>query len=107
MAIDWTAVEELAGSLGKDALAVLKPYLPALVRSGRDVYDGFIKGALVGDWPAVNALMYEKMTVEERRQLEEQVYQNALAAVQQAWDHKQLAKEMLFKVAMGLLVKFI
>jgi len=107
MDIDWDELAKMAGELGKDALTTLKPYLPALAREGPDVYEGFIRHVMDDDWPAVNELMYEKMTTDERRELENQAYQNALLAARASFRRKELMKEMLLKLALSALVKLI
>ena len=105
MGIDWSAVDELVGEVGNDALRIIKPYLPALARSGKDVFDGFVAHVLDADWPAVNVLMYKKMTKEERRKLDEQIYDDAYRVALHKFKRKELFKEVLMKVLLSLVVK--
>jgi hypothetical protein len=107
MAIDWTAIGSLAGEMGDDALKTIKPYLPALGREGKDVYEGFLKHLLDNDWPAINQLMYEKMTTDERRELEDQVYKAAVEATQANFRRKELMKEIAMKLLLSTLVKIL
>lgn len=103
--INWTDVEASAKDIGGDLLAILKPYLPALVREGPDVYVGFIQHLSDGNWEQIDQLMYAKMTLEERHKLEDQVYQGLLAAAKAKYRQKELIKEVGFKIFMNLLLR--
>src|SRR5690348_10799946 len=97
MAIDFNALTNLVPGLGQDLLQVLLPYLPALARSGEEVYTGFVQHFLNKDWAAIDELMYELMTPEERKALQDQVYADAVAAAQAKYDNIQLTKEILMQ----------
>lgn len=107
MPLDVDQISTLAGDLGKDAYVAVKPYLPALAREGKESFDNFIVHVLKNDWPAVNALMYEKMTMAERRELEDAVYKRAVDATKAKLRRKEIANELWLKLAMSLLTKLI
>ncbi len=104
MNININDFENLVSPYGKAAWTVLMPFIPALVRSGPEVYEGFIAHLNDADWESIDKLMYARMTVEERRQLEDQVYQDAYDAVLAHHDQveliKNLALQMFIKLAM-------
>lgn len=106
-AIDWDSLFSKLSSDGQEMLSVLKPYLPALAREGPEVYEGFIKHIYDGDWAAVDQFMYAKMTLEERRQLEDEVYKDAVAAAKAKYSRTQLLKDIGFKVALRVLMLVI
>ena len=86
----------------------LLPFIPALLREGPEVYAGFLEHFGKADWVAIDQLMYEKMTFEERRVLESQVYLDAVDAVQAHVDQialiQSVALQVLVKLAMFMLV---
>ncbi len=100
MATNWDALFDKFDDAGKEMLGILKPYLPALAREGPDLFDGFIKHFKDQDWAKIDALMYAKMTLEERRELEEQVYQDARAAAEAKYRRTEMLKDIAFKVAL-------
>jgi hypothetical protein len=105
MQLDWSDLLQMAGVEGKELLELLKPYLPALAREGPDVYDGFISHLRDGDFELIDQMLYEKMSLEERRALEEQVYKDAYEATAAKFRRKELAKEILFRVTVNLALK--
>lgn len=96
-----------AEGIGSDLIAVIKPYLPALAREGPDVYDGFIKSLLNKDFVAIDALMYDKMTLEERSALLDEVYADGLAAARAQFSRHQLTNDILFKVTLAILARLV
>jgi len=108
MAVDWNAVSSQLDSAGKDVLDVIKPYLPALAREGPDIYEGFVKHAMERDWAAMDALMYDKMTTEERQELEKDVLSGmrdaCLARVRRMELYKDIAFKVVLRLAMTLLL---
>lgn len=100
MATNWDALFDRFDDAGKEMLSILKPYLPALAREGPDLFEGFIKHFKDQDWAKIDALMYEKMTLEERRELEEQVYQDARDAAEAKYRRSEILKNIAFKVAL-------
>lgn len=84
-------------------LDVVKPYLPALARASTEVYEGFIKHLGDKNWTSIDQLMYERMTLEERRELEKEVVAGVRDAAQAQFDRKELTKEILTKIAIRLL----
>lgn len=104
MALDWGKLEQIGETGGKEFLDIIKPYLPALARQGPEVFEGFVKHMMDKDWAAVDALMYERMTIEERRDLEDQAISGARAAAQAKFDRIQLAKDIGFKIALRILM---
>lgn len=107
MPINWGQLENMASAEAKDLWTVLKPYMPALSRSGQDVVDGFVKHLRDKDWAKIDELMYMRMTPEERRELEDQVVADARAAAQARFDRIQLEKDILFKLALNLILKVL
>jgi len=87
-----------------DLVTVLQPYLPALARAGDDVYDGFVAHLGNKNWEAIDTLMYARMTVEERRKLDDEVYQGLRAAAVARFNRIQLSKELAFKLALRILL---
>lgn len=106
-AINWDDLFSKLEADGQELLTVLKPYLPALAREGPDIYEGFIKHLHDGNWEAVDQLMYSRMTVDERHQLEDQVYQDAVAAAKAKYSRTQLMKDIGFKIALRVLILVI
>jgi len=100
MATNWDALFDKFDDAGKEMLGILKPYLPALAREGPDLFEGFIKHFKDQDWAQIDAMMYEKMTIEERRELEDQVYKDARAAAEAKYRRTELLKNIAFKVAL-------
>ena len=104
MPLDWTALGDAVGSDGADLMGVLKPYLPALAREGQGVFDGFLKHTMEKDWAELDKLMYQRMTVEERRELDTEVLSGARQACIDKVNRIQLAKDIGFKIALRLLM---
>ncbi len=104
MAINWTVLSNTVGPEGLDLWTVIQPYLPALARQGPEVFDGFVAHLLEKDWGKIDVLLYEKMTIEERRALEDSVLaaarQAAIARVERIQLYKDLAFKLLLRVAM-------
>ena len=105
MAIDWEEVVDVAEDSGKEVLSLLKPYLPALSRSGKDVYEGFIKHLLDADWASIDQLMFEHMNDAEREELDQEIYKDAYAATLQKYKNKELLKQILTKVVIRIAIK--
>jgi hypothetical protein len=107
MSIDWSALETLASGEVKDLWKILRPYLPALARSGQDVVDGFVKHLLNKEWTQIDQLMYQNMTPEERRELEDEVLADARDAAAARFDRIQLEKDIAFKLLLNLVLKLL
>jgi hypothetical protein len=105
MEIDWEELQEIGGKMGKDFLEVIKPYLPVLARSGPDFFEGFIKHLNDGEFTAIDALMYEKMTLQERAALEQAVYSDAYQATLKKFERKELFKEVAQKVLLRIVIR--
>ena len=105
MQINWDELLNLAEDEGKELLGILKPYLPALVREGPDVYEGFIAHLRDGDFESIDRLLYQRMSAGERAALEDQVYKDAYDATAAKYRRKELAKEVLFRVAVNLALR--
>lgn len=103
MPIDWSKLE----GVGADMLDLLKPYLPVLAKQGPDFFDGFVRKFIDKDWPAIDRQMYELMTVEQRRELEDKVLSDAYKAAKQRYNNIQLRKEILMKVIIRLALSAI
>jgi hypothetical protein len=95
-----------AGDIGGALWDVISPFVPALKREGQDIYEGFIKALLTKDFTAIDQLLYAKMTPEERAKLDAQVLSGALDAARARYRRTKLEKDILFKVAVRLLVLF-
>jgi hypothetical protein len=99
-----TAAQLEKALAGVDGLVdVVKPFLPALSREGPELLETFVQYLKNADWRALDACMYERMTPEERRQLEDETYAAALAAARAQFRRKELINEMSMKLAMRLL----
>jgi len=105
--IDLNQLESIADDLGKDLLRIIKPYLPALGRASREIFDGFIKHMGDANWAEVSKLMYSRMTIPERRKLEEEVYKDAYTAALARFTRKKLTKDIMLRVALSLLTKVL
>lgn len=92
------------GDIGESLLEVVKPYLPALKRCGQDTIDGFLKHLMDKDFVKIDAMMYKKMTAEERRKLDLQVTKDAVTAARARFNRIKLTKELGYKVALRLLI---
>jgi len=107
MALDWNKIGDVADEVGEDILAIIKPFLPALKREGEELFEGFIKHLLDKDYDKIDRMMYEKMTIEERRELEDAVLRDARDAVRARFRRKELTKQILTKalirIALALL----
>ena len=102
--IDWDVLIDGAEDYGKNILEVVKPFVPALAREGPDVYEGFLKHLYDQDFESIDKLMYTKMTPEERRKLEDEVLKGAVDAARARFRQRQLAKDILFKVLLRVLI---
>jgi len=107
MATDWNALLNKFDDAGKEMLDVLKPYLPVLAREGPDLFDGFIKHFKDQNWAKIDELMYAKMTREERRELENQVYRAARDATAAKYRRQEILKDIAFKVALRAILLVI
>lgn len=107
MALDWNKIGEVADEVGSDVLSVIKPFLPALKREGEDLFEGFVKHLLDKDFSKIDQLMYEKMTIPERRELEDDVYKDARAAAEARFRRKELTKQILMKALLRVALAFI
>jgi len=107
MPLDWSALEDVAVKESKDLWLILKPFLPALARSGQDIVDGFARHLLDKDWAAVDQLMYQRMTPEERRALEDEVLAAARDAAAARFDRIRLEKDIAFKLLLNLVLKLL
>jgi hypothetical protein len=103
MPIDWSKLEDV----GTDLLDVIKPYLPVLAREGPEFFDGFIKKFINKDWSTIDAEMYERMSIEERRVLEAAVLNDAYKAAKMRYNNIQLTKEIMLKVVIRLVLSVI
>lgn len=107
MAIDWEIVKSSADAAATDFLDIIKPYLPALAREGPDVFEGFLKHINNKDWAQVDTLMYEKMTTQERRDLESEVVQGVRAAAIARFRRKKLVKEIATRALLRVVLAAI
>lgn len=107
MPIDWNKIGEIADEVGKDALSIIKPFLPALKREGEELFEGFVKHLLNKEYDKIDQLMYEKMTVEERRELEDDVIKAARDAAKARFRRKELTKEILTKALIRVALALI
>lgn len=105
MSIDWSVLESIAEGESKDLWRILKPYMPALARAGQDVVDGFVAHLLNKEWAHIDQLMYQRMTPEERRELEDEVLADAREAAAARFDRIQLEKDIAFKLLLSLVLK--
>jgi hypothetical protein len=105
MPLDWTKLEEVGDGVGEDLLRIVKPYLPALAREGPDVFEGFIKHMSDSNFVEIEKLMYSKLTSEERRELEDQVYKDAHAAAEARFRRIKLTKEIAFRAALAIVLR--
>lgn len=105
MPLDWTKLSEVGDSVGEDMLRIVKPYLPALAREGPEVFEGFIKHMSDSNFDEIDKLMYSKLTVEERRVLEDQVYQDAHAAAEARFSRIKLTKEIAFRAVLAIVLR--
>jgi hypothetical protein len=103
MPIDWTKLE----GVGADMLDVIKPYLPVLAKEGPEFFDGFVKKFINKDWPAIDLAVYEKMSLEERRELEAAVLNDAYKAAKLRYNNIQMTKEIMMKVMIRLALSVI
>jgi hypothetical protein len=102
--INWEELLAGADDYGKNILEVVKPFAPALAREGPDIYEGFIRHLYDQDFEAIDALMYAKMTPEERRKLEDEVLKGAMDAARAKFRQRKLVKEIMFKVLLRVLI---
>ena len=104
MTIDWDRLSQAGGEIGSEILDIIKPFLPALKREGPDIFDGFVKHLLNKEYDQIDRLMYERMTVAERRELEDEVLVGARSAAEAKFRQRELTKEILMKVAIRLVL---
>lgn len=97
-ALDWGAL----GGVGSDMMDVIKPYLPALAREGEAVFNGFIKHLLDKNWSEIDKLMYVKMTIAERRELEDAAIKGGRQAALDRFNRIELTKQIAFKLMLRL-----
>jgi hemoglobin-like flavoprotein len=104
MAVNWDDLLGVADEYGTAILDVIKPFAPALAREGPDLYEGFIAHLFQQDFEAIDRLMYPKMTDDERSKLEAEVLAGAVAAARAKYRRIQLAKDVMFKVLLRVLI---
>lgn len=103
-ALDWDQLFASSSEYGAELLGLLKPYLPALQREGKEVFEGFLKHLFDADWTSIDRQMYTYMSAEERDQLDRQVYKDAWLAARARFQRKELIREVLFRVCLRLLM---
>lgn len=101
--LDWTQVSSLVSGTSQQMISILMPFLPALARVPKDIYDGFLSHLGNADWDGITTLMYEHMTVPEREALEDAVYVQLKAATLAQYQDIQLLKSVLSNLAVDLL----
>jgi hypothetical protein len=104
MSINWDDLMTGAELYGENILEVVKPFAAALEREGPDVYAGFLEHLYDKDFEAIDALMYSKMTPEERRQLEDDVLKGAVDAARAKFRQRQLEKNIMFQALLRVLI---
>lgn len=107
MDFDWGQILDTVGSEGQELLELLKPYIPALKREGKEVFEGFLKHLFDADWDSIDRQMYTYMLVEEREQLDRQVYLEALQAARSKFRRKELVREVLFRICLRVLMTVV
>ena len=99
--IDWVQLETIAGEVGSLFWSVIQPYLPALARASAETFNGFCTHLFNRDWNKMNELLYEQMTVEERRALDQQAINGCRQAATDRLDkeatYKSIALQVLLK----------
>lgn len=104
MSIDWNTLVANAHSTGDEFIPIVRPYLPALGRAGIGVFNGFMCHLLDKDWAAIDSLMYEHMTLTERRDLEDETLQRLRQAAIDRAERIELTKDICFKLALRILM---
>lgn len=107
ISLDWSVIGGALDQTSQDMVGILKPFLPALARVPLDVYQGFLSHLGNADWDSITTLMYVHMNVQEREQLESQVYQGLKAATLAQYQDRELIKQILVKVAIDLAIKLV
>lgn len=102
--LSWADLVTIAGTDGEDLLAILEPYIPALITASDQVYIGFLQNLGQGNLEGLTTLMYGSMAVKDRELLEAQVYKDLVTATQAKADRATLFKEIAFKLAMDLIL---
>lgn len=105
--VDLTSLNSITGAIGMDLITALQPYMSTLAREGQVVYDEFIQHFLNKDWARVDALMYARMTQDERDKLSAQVTANVRQAALDSIERATLTQEILLKVLIALCTSFI
>jgi len=103
--IDWKQIWDWADDTGKDVLKIIKPYLPALAKQGPEIWEGFIKHLNDKDFTKIDQMMYQKMSPDERAELEAQVYEGGYQAAMARFKRKELYKEVAQKILLRILLK--
>lgn len=103
--IDWDKLLAGADDFGKEILDVVKPFAPALAREGPEVYEGFIKRLFDKDFESIDAYMYSRLTLDERRKLEKDVLDGAITAARAKFRQRELVKDVMFKVLLRVLIR--
>lgn len=103
--LSWADLVSIAGTEGQDILGIITPFLPALIRSGEEVYVGFVEQLGKGDVDGVMELMYPHMTHDERATLETVTFQNLVAATKAQADTTLLFQQLAFQIAIGLITR--
>ena len=104
VSFSWADLVTIAGTDGEDLLAILEPYIPALITASDQVYIGFLQNLGQGNLEGLTTLMYGSMAVKDREHLEAQVYKDLVTATQAKADRATLFKEIAFKLAMDLIL---
>lgn len=104
---DYKAIDPSMLQDAQDILRIIGPYLPALRRVSDEVYEGFLKYFQNKEWEEIDALLYEKMTDEERKDLLDSVYQGAREAAIARFERIKLEKELAWKILTSILIKIV
>jgi hypothetical protein len=88
-------------------ISSIKPYIPALKRSGLELLNDVAEFASKGMWTEADRLMWVHMTDEERSVLFSDVLSQTRDAVDRAYERQEVLKEVAIKVAMGIITTLI
>lgn len=103
-----TLIDKLASDeKTKAVVEAIQPFFGAFKREGVEFANDVIKQLLVGNYIAVNELVWVKMTEAERDAYSDEILKEAMAEVDRQFEMQKMAKEAAFKVATSLLTMLL
>ena len=102
-----TVEEMLTDPTFAAVVETLRPYIPAIQRTGRTFYNDVIRLAISGEWDQLNTVAWKHMTENERDAASNALLVQAREAVDNAYEREKLAREIAYKAVGTILLSFL